>query len=195
MSVIRHNTDTGNMALYADRKAAGTDYPVYASEADILKGKATVGELARFYNTIAEKPVNKFSDKAAAARRVWAIIQGQPQEVPVANQVVEEEKPQPEEKYVPVTTNVAAKLIAEATVTNEAAKAKRGRAAGTGEFAGKTVFAKKDVNPRRIGTAGFKSFEIIRGKKDGVPYADYIAAGGRPNDLRWDIEHKWAEVK
>ena len=26
-------------------------------------------------------------------------------------------------------------------------------------------------------------------------YADYIKAGGRPNDLRWDIEHKWAEVK
>lgn len=188
MSVIRHNTDTGNMALYADRKAAGTDYPVYASEADILKGKATVGELARFYNTIAEKPVNKFSDKAAAARRVWAMVQG-------AVIAPEEEKAPAPAPSVPVTTNVAAKLIAEATVTNEAAKAKRGRAAGTGEFAGKTVFAKKDVNPRRIGTAGFKSFEIIRGKKDGVPYADYIAAGGRPNDLRWDIEHKWAEVK
>lgn len=175
MTVIRHNTQTGNMALYADKAAAGNDMPVYASEADILASKATVSELARFYNTIAEKPVNKFSDKAAAARRVWAMVQG----TPIAP---EEEKPQPEAKPAPVAAPVAEKKG-------------RGRKAGSGEFAGKTVFALKDVNPRRIGTAGFKSFEIIRGQKDGVLYADYIAAGGRPNDLRWDIEHKWAEVK
>lgn len=172
MNVIRHNTDTGNMALYASKAAAGNDYPVYASEDDILKSKATVTELARFYNTIAEKPVNKFSDKGAAARRVWAMVQG----APIAP---EEEKSQPVAPSVPTDKPVG----------------KRGRQPGSGEFAGKTVFALKDVNPRRIGTAGFKSFEIIRGKKDGVSYADYIAAGGRPNDLRWDIEHKWAEVK
>ncbi len=57
------------------------------------------------------------------------------------------------------------------------------------------MLALKETNPRRAGTIGFASFEIIRGKPEGVPYADYVAAGGRPQDLHWDIDRKWAEVK
>lgn len=41
---------------------------------------------------------------------------------------------------------------------------------------------------------GYDSYEIIR-KKPGITYAAYIEAGGRSNDLRWDIERDWVKVK
>lgn len=59
---------------------------------------------------------------------------------------------------------------------------------------------KKDVdgddptsNPRREGTHGHRSFEVLRehwakNGGAGMPYADYIEKGGRPNDLAWDLE-------
>ena len=30
---------------------------------------------------------------------------------------------------------------------------------------------------------------------NGMTYDDYIKAGRRPNDLRWDLERGWIEVK
>jgi hypothetical protein len=180
MPVIRHNTDTGNMALYADAQSAGDGMPVYTTEGELAAGKASIAELARFHNTLvpADKAVKTFKDKATAARRVWAVVQ----------QSVEEPISEEHPDNVPLDEPVNTEAVNDAP-------ARRGRKPGTGEFAGKTVFAKKQVNPRRAGTSGFASYEIIRGKAEGVPYADYIAAGGRPNDLRWDIEHKYAEVK
>lgn len=46
-------------------------------------------------------------------------------------------------------------------------------------------------NPRRKGTHGFKSFALI---KTGMSYEQYIAAGGRRNDLAWDVAHKYVKV-
>lgn len=46
--------------------------------------------------------------------------------------------------------------------------------------------AKKD-NPRKAGSHGWKSMEIIR-KKPGISYEDFINAGGRNNDLGWDVD-------
>lgn len=182
---IRHNIDTGSLAIYANRaEATDNGHPVYASEEELAAGKASISELARFYNQLTGEAVKTFRDKAAAARRVWSagnVKLGIPSEG--AAIVAEVEKEMAEQKAPEAPAPVATE------------KSKRGRKPGTGEFAGKTIFAKKQVNPRRPGTAGFKSFEIIRDKPAGVPYADYIAAGGRPNDLRWDLEHKYAEVK
>lgn len=50
----------------------------------------------------------------------------------------------------------------------------------------------KKTNPRREGTHGHKSFSLI---KDGMTHEQYIAAGGRNNDLQWDIDHGYVEVK
>lgn len=49
-----------------------------------------------------------------------------------------------------------------------------------------------DANPRREGTHGYKSFALI---KNGMTYEEYIKAGGRPNDLAWDIDHKYVELR
>lgn len=202
MSVIRHNPETGLLAIYADKKAAGEGAPIYTTEDELAAAKVSLSELAKFYNRFAEKPVTKFSDKQAAAHRVWAMVQETP--------FVPEEDLAPTIQSVIADADVVADVVADAdadVVADVAAKVslaelangvevqKRGRKPGTGEFASKTVFALREDNPRRTGTTGFKSYEVLRGKPEGVPYAAYIAAGGRPQDLRWDVARKWAEVK
>jgi hypothetical protein len=51
----------------------------------------------------------------------------------------------------------------------------------------------KLVNPRREGTHGFNSYSILL-KHPGIKYEDYIAKGGRHNDLAWDIAHDYVKV-
>jgi hypothetical protein len=66
----------------------------------------------------------------------------------------------------------------------------------TSQHSGKVIFTNLKDNPRREGTFGWHSFEIVRAAgKRGVKYEDYRAAGGRPNDLQWDIDHGYVELK
>lgn len=58
-------------------------------------------------------------------------------------------------------------------------------------FSGKVIRKLVKDNPRRKGTAGFKSFTLIR---PGMTYEQYLAAGGRRQDLAWDITHKYVKV-
>lgn len=64
------------------------------------------------------------------------------------------------------------------------------------EFAGKHITRATEggANPRREGTNGFRSFELID-KKKGVSYEDYIAGGGRAIDLAWDLGKGYVTVK
>lgn len=66
----------------------------------------------------------------------------------------------------------------------------RGRSSS---LSGKTLFASAEVrkaNPRRPKSHGFKSLEVIRKAGKGIAYAAAVAAGARPVDIRWDVEHK-----
>jgi hypothetical protein len=47
-------------------------------------------------------------------------------------------------------------------------------------------------NPRKPGTHGWKSWNLV---KEGMTVSQYLAAGGRKNDLSWDINHGWAKLK
>lgn len=84
----------------------------------------------------------------------------------------------------------------------KAAKAKTEKATGTGSrpgrtssHAGKTIYAKGKENPRRAGTFGHTSFQIILAAGGSIKVEDYFAKGGRSNDLAWDINHNFVEVK
>lgn len=44
------------------------------------------------------------------------------------------------------------------------------------------------VNPRRAGSHGYRSLQIII-DHPGITTEEYIAKGGRLNDLRWDLAH------
>ena len=47
-------------------------------------------------------------------------------------------------------------------------------------------------NPRRPGTHGYRSWEIIEEAGGEMSYGDYRDAGGRARDLLWDRHRRWA---
>lgn len=208
---ITYNTNTGLFGAYATRKEAdgGTGMPVYASVEELAQTKASLTEMAKFYNRLTGSDIKKFSDKNAAARRIWDAAVAANEEFNEQNKADEgapdATQPQPDATQPQPDAPEAADEQTQQEEGNsqteeksqpvDAPAPKRGRKPGTGQFAGKTVFAKKQVNPRRAGTKGWHSYNIFLGKPEGVPYADYIAAGGRAVDLDWDIKHKFAEVK
>lgn len=201
---IRHNTNTGSLGVYSTKQEAGSDMPVFASAAEFAQTKASLTELARFYNQLTGSNIKKFSDRESAVKRVWdAAIAAQEnydaqQPGPDAQKAdaPEAQGEQTEQEQGNSQPDDASQPVVAPVIDNDAATKRRGRKPGTGQFAGKTVFAKKGVNPRRVGTKGWHSYNILIGKMtEGVPYADYIAAGGRAVDLDWDIKHKFAEVK
>jgi hypothetical protein len=182
-------------------------------EAEGLTATANMKGIVNLYNAMAkmlgEPEVNKFTDRATAMKRIAKITETLKAAVPA--KAVEkaaadlEANTQPKEKTTKVTGSIAAK-VAEATVAATTAKAERARvkaekaaekaalkAAGgakrgkVAEFTGMTLKAVKDKNHRRNPSHGFNSMEIIL-QKPGIKYEDFIAAGGRNVDLRWDIK-------
>lgn len=97
----------------------------------------------------------------------------------------------PEPKKEEQTMNDTNTIEAPKTEPKPEAK-KRGRTASNN---GRTITAIVETNPRREGTHGHKSMEIVlKAGKNGIKYEDYIAAGGRPNDLAWDLDHKSVKI-
>jgi hypothetical protein len=75
------------------------------------------------------------------------------------------------------------------------ARKSAGRPAGKSKFSEKTIIALVKENPRRAGTHGQKSFDIILRAGGSIKYEDYKERGGRNNDLQWDIDRKYVEIK
>ena len=61
-------------------------------------------------------------------------------------------------------------------------------ASSKNKYAGMHFRAVHEINPRRENTFGHHSYQIISDNK-GISYEDYIAKGGRSNDLKWDLDH------
>jgi hypothetical protein len=102
-------------------------------------------------------------------------------------------------------SDIAAKNVANAKTAKNAktspAKAKTSPAKNNApvirqsKFAGKTIIANRKDNPRREGTWGYKSFGIILKAKGKISYEAYKSAGGRNNDLQWDLDRNFVSVK
>jgi hypothetical protein len=75
------------------------------------------------------------------------------------------------------------------------AKAKAPGIPRTSKFAGKQIICLRKDNPRREGTCGWKSYNILLKNKGKMSYDAYKAAGGRNNDLQWDLDHNFVSVK
>lgn len=50
------------------------------------------------------------------------------------------------------------------------------------------IYPQVDVNPRREGSHGHRSMEIVI-NNHGINVSEFIQAGGRVVDLRWDLDH------
>ena len=70
-------------------------------------------------------------------------------------------------------------------------KNKKSGATKASAFSGKIIRRLVKENPRRKGTHGHKSWNLL---KNGMTYEQYIEAGGRRGDLAWDAERKNVEL-
>lgn len=196
MAAYRFNIEDFTAARYETKQDAGrmgNNLPIFDSAEALSEHKSIpTSAILALFNSLTGQNVKKFADKKTAARRLWVVLEEAP--LPATEKVQEVPALEKAPEVAP-----KAKALRKTSDTKRSPKEKgegtRGRKPGSGGFAGKTLFALKEVNPRRAGTFGFKSYEILQGKPQGVPYEDYLKAGGRAKDLAWDIARKWAEVK
>lgn len=140
-------------------------------------------ELAEMYNSMVpkEKQVKKFRDRETAIKRMTETFKN-----PVAAPTTKSSKakaPEPQPK-------VPAKLAKAATVVAQQFKIV-GRKS---QFSGKKIYKVSKENPRREGglAHGWHNWNIYR---DGMTYEEFILAHGMANQLRWDLERGFIELK
>ena len=56
-------------------------------------------------------------------------------------------------------------------------------------FKGKMITALCKENPRRVGTGGFKSMQILIDAGGPISYEKFLEAGGRRQDFAWDLKY------
>jgi len=186
MKTYAYDLVKNTIKIYPTRKDATSsgNGMIFASDAEELAtSRFTNAEMVHLYNHFTPAaPIKKFADRATAAKRLIALAEAHGKAVDVALYADEVAAPAPQAK-APKKAKAAAKQAApEGT--------KRGRVS---EFSGKTIKSKVPENPRREGTQGFESFKIVLANP-GITYEDYLAAGGRRQDLAWDLDHDWVVV-
>lgn len=170
------------------------------SNATEIKNAATK-DLVSFYNKLTGKSIKKFESREIAEKRCTSLLNI------YSPSIVAEVERQVQAESTVTFGDGTQLTFTEEDVTKVAPGATKGvkmprqqssgpRATGLpgphSSLAGKRLYKKVEANPRRAGTHGFTSFALI---KDGMTYEEYRLAGGRSNDLAWDIAHGFVEVK
>ncbi len=164
-------------------------FDIVASKDNLSEVSASLTKFAATYSEyapqVSQNPVKKFESKEIAINRFWMLlgllgeIAALQETAPAPVAVAEEASPEKPAK-------AARKSKAEAA-EKSAGTGKRGR----GHLRAATYLypsaetAKE--NPRREGSFGYTSLEIIR-SQPGIAYEDFILAGGRSKDLDWDVK-------
>tara|TARA_R110000803_G_scaffold119597_5_gene187902 strand:+ start:844 stop:1395 length:552 start_codon:yes stop_codon:yes gene_type:complete len=124
------------------------------------------------YNALSRSSkVERFTDRKTAVKRTWDL-------------------------FVKLAINKDIEIIRDINNSNSSKSSKslstRGRKS---KHEGKRIILKDtwDKNPRRRYSHGYNSFEILM-KHIEIPYEDYIAKGGRRQDLAWDLHMKRVKV-
>lgn len=168
-------TNFATVKVYDSKAVAvsGGNYGTLFCSAEELEASNVEGwQMVDVYNH--HNPSNKiakFSDRTTACRRIFALAQAKAEG---EGAVAEKKAKAPKEKKPKATGE----------------SSKRGRKS---EYSGKKLTATVAENPRRAGSSGHKSMAIILGKP-GIVFEDFLAAGGRAVDLRWDIAHNAVKI-
>ena len=160
---------------------------------NIKVGSAQV--LLDVYNNISPKPVKKFESRLVAAKRITQLAF----EMPTLNsrnytggKTWDALSPDFAETHV----NSGGKRVpgsAEAA-TNSTTFGDSVKKNTRTSLKGKMLKTLTDENPRREGTGGFKSMQILIDADGPMAYEDFISAGGRKVDFMWDLERDRVEI-
>ena len=154
-------------AIIKTKSLHGNGFYTISSIEELEDSAITLSDFAFIYNKYADKKIKKFADRKSAAKRLFNLLNEKLIESDYSEMELYKEK-------VPVTKSKVSKP--------------------RGQFAGKMIRLLVDENPRKEGTHGHNSFNVIAKHGADMPYEFYIKSGGRLNDLKWDIDRKWAEI-
>jgi len=62
------------------------------------------------------------------------------------------------------------------------------------EYKGRLIIQVAKQNPRHPGTHGHHSFDVVVKAGGKIRYEEYKAQGGRPQDLKWDLDHGYVKL-
>ena len=175
-----YNKSSDAILAFKTAKAArsvGNGRVIASTPDDILATPTTSGQMLEVYNHFnPNQPVKKFSDRVTAAKRMFALAEAHAKFVDV------------EENEMTATETVKAPK-AKKEKAPKIAKESSGKRGRTPTYAGKRIYPLVDENPRREGGFGHAAMQLVlnAGKK-GISFEDFIAGGGRHQDLVWDLK-------
>ena len=146
----------------------GNGFILFSTAEELSENRnTTIQLLVLTYNNHNSKTVNKFSDKLSGSKRVLELAKG----LKVEGETSSDKPATKEEPFANFFTSSRSR------------------------FSGKLIRSTVDKNPRREGTRGHKSHEILS-NLEGQPisFEDYKSKGGRTIDIEWDISKGWAEI-
>ena len=189
MNTVTYTLDPKSLVVkgYESDKVArsmGNGVAFFKNADELLADRNVTGPLlVNAYNEIADKPVKKFSDNKTAAKRFMdAIADIHVTTTPFDGEIKVKSPPQIDALPGMTPLGIAPKKVAKPR----------------GSFAGKVINVLVTANPRKENTkevCGYASFQLLLNHGVDMPYELYIKQGGRLQDLKWDIDHEWAEVK
>jgi len=186
MNTVTYTLDPKSLVVkgYESDKVArsmGNGVAFFKNADELLADRNVTGPLlVNAYNEIADKPVKKFSDNKTAAKRFMDAIA----DIHVTTT--------PFDGGTKVKSPPQIDALPGMTPLGIAPKKPRG------SFAGKVINVLVTANPRKENkkeVCGYASFQLLLNHGVDMPYELYIKQGGRLQDLKWDIDHEWAEVK
>ena len=179
MQNITYTLNPQNLVVkaYESEKVArsmGNGVAFFKNADELLADRNVTGSiLVNAYNELVEKPVKKFSDNKTGAKRFMDAIA----DIHVTKTPFDKVKSTPQVEAL----DIAPKKVSKPR----------------GSFAGKWIRPLVKENPRKVNTkevCGYASFQLLLRHGAAMPYEYYIKEGGRLQDLKWDIDHGWAEV-
>jgi len=189
MQNITYTLNPQNLVVkaYESEKVArsmGNGVAFFKNADELLADRNVTGSiLVNAYNELVEKPVKKFSDNKTGAKRFMdAIADIHVTTTPFDGGTKVKSPPQIDALPGMTPLGIAPKKVSKPR----------------GSFAGKMIRPLVKENPRKVNTkevCGYASFQLLLNHGVDMPYDLYIKQGGRLQDLKWDIDHGWAEVK
>jgi len=170
----RFNNETKKVAYYetlAEAEAAQGEkkMPIFSTKEELTDAKISIKDLVFIYNGNIEEgqpQIAGFKNRAAGVDVVFALLNGD--ELP--------------------TEGIKAPAEPKAPKVPGGGKGQRGR------FEGKKLYPVMETNPRREGSFGWRSLNIIM-ENPGISTKEYLEKGGRLRDLQWDVERNQTRVE
>ena len=186
------NLKTLEVKAYVNKKVAqgmGNGTALFTNMEELCENRnMSTDKILSAFNHNSENAVKRFSDRKTGIKRLFKLVE----DTPITQTYWD--SGEYNAKLGSKKASDEMELYREKVPATEPKKVAKPR----GSFAGKVINVLVTANPRKENTkevCGYASFQLLLNHGVDMPYELYIKQGGRLQDLKWDIDHGWAEVK